>query len=340
MGGSKGRSNGHAAAAEPARGGWAHVAHYLLSVSAFVFCGPMLILLNSALLKEHGFPYPIALSGLGVFFCALLARLLLGLGLVRFTRPELLADRRFFVRNVLPIASLSALTLALGNAAYVHLSVAMCQVLKSLTPAITLLVLYALRVEEPSLPVIGCVLLITSGTLIAVRGELSLSRRGLALQLGANLSEACRIVLAQRLLSNLRLPLLEMQYHVAPYQFLCLVLASAALEFSAPDDRAAGAAAFARRPELFLGAGLLGFLLQVAGLLVVKVAGSVAVKLLGIVRGAALVVFEVVFGSVEPGREPLSPVQLAGYFASLAGFVAYNLLRLGQVGVSPSKKAD
>ncbi len=83
--------------------------------------------------------------------------------------------------------------------------------LKSFTPAITLLLIFGLRIEEPSVAEMLCVGLITLGAAATTRGEIALPLIGLALQLGANVAEAARIVLSQQLLSERRMPLLEMQ---------------------------------------------------------------------------------------------------------------------------------
>ena len=74
---------------------------------------------------------------------------------------------------------------------------------------------------------------------------------------------------------------------------------------------------------------LLGLCVQLAGLMTVSIAGSVAVKLLGIARGAAIVLFEASFASADaqPGL-----AQLGGYGASVLGFLAYTKLRLGREG--------
>ena len=133
-----------------------------------------------------------------------------------------------------------------------------------------------------------CVLLICLGTAIASYGELGLSRLGLLLQLGANLAEASRVVLSQRLLATHRLPLLEMQYHVAPCALLsprpspaphgamfaatsslrcagqaaCLLCASALVELDDPAARSVAAAVVLANPGSFLLASALGLGLQ------------------------------------------------------------------------------
>ena len=309
------------------------IAQLLMASLAYTLAGPLLIKLNNQILHHHSFPYPIALSALGVGFAALMSHLLLRLGIIEFTQPALRLSWSFYLRSALPIAALSALTLALGNASYVYLSVAMCQMLKALTPALTLGLLSALNIDRPTTREAACVVVITLGSIFTTRGEIAASQTGLALQLGANLAEATRLVLSQQLLTNRKLPLMEMQYHVAPLQLLCLLAASAVFELRAASDRAAAHAALATAPFPFLGAGVLGLLLQVVGLLTVKVAGSVTVKLLGIARGAGLVLFEVVYSngnSLAP-----STSQLAGYTASVCGFVGYTLVRVGGMNNSP-----
>ena len=310
---------------------------YLGACAIFVSAGPTLILLNNRLLHQFKFPYPIALSALGVFFSALVSRLLLSLGFIKFERPELKSDWKFALTSAYPNAALSALTLALGNSAYVYLSVALCQMLKALTPAITLALLFLLRIETPTRPEMACVMLLTLGTLVATRGDISLSALGLALQLGANFAEASRIVLAQRLLANMRLPLLEMQYHVAPFQLLCLLTTSFIFELRTPGARQIALDSLQKHPLPFAAAGMLGLLVQLAGLLAVKIAGSVAVKLLGIARGAALVLFEAFFADTT--TRP-STGQLGGYGASVCAFVAYTWIRLHRGTVAEEKKTS
>lgn len=155
-----------------------------------------------------------------------------------------------------------------------------------------------------------------------------MSSLGLFLQLSANLSEACRVVLSQRLLSGAgALPLIEMQHHVAPWQSVFLLAASAAVELRTPSDRAAAFHTVASYPLIFACASGLGLGLQVGALLVIKVAGSVTMKLLGIGKNGALVLFQ-----AARGAENLLSHQLAGHALSTVAFFVYSLVRLGYVG--------
>ena len=88
--------------------------------------------------------------------------------------------------------------------------------------------------------------------------------------------------------------------------------------------------------RLFSAAGVLGLLVQLAGLLTVKIAGSVAVKLLGIARGAALVLFEATFASADARPDA---TQLASYATSVFSFVLYTHVRLNRTPESAAAAA-
>lgn len=304
-------------------GGVASTATAAVASTVYFFAGPTLIFLNAQILKSCGFPYPITLSMCGVLFSALVSHVALRTGFVPFGRPDLLGSSRFYLRSSLPIGCLSALTLGLGNMAYLHLSVASCQILKTLTPVITLGLGSLLGIERTTPRLAACVMLICLGTMVASQGELAMAGVGVALQLGANLSEAARMVLSQQLLASHKLPLLELQYHVAPSQAACLLFAALLFELNSKADRAAALTSLVAHPLSFIAASSLGMVMQVATLVVVRVSGPVTVKLLGIVRNAAIVLTEVGRGNTQG-----TPQQLAGYSLSLAAFGCYTWLRM------------
>mmetsp|Transcript_61258 Transcript_61258/g.182476 ORF Transcript_61258/g.182476 Transcript_61258/m.182476 type:complete len:131 (-) Transcript_61258:412-804(-) len=130
------------------------------------------------------------------------------------------------------------------------------------------------------------------------------------------------------------MPLVQMQYHVAPVQTVCLVIASLLLELREPAERAAALECIVANPLTFLAAGMLGLALQVVTMLVIRTFGSVTVKLLGQARNAALVLFE-----VSRGNQRASPEQLVGYSVSLAFFSLYVRMRQG-FKPAPKPKAE
>ena len=173
-------------------------------IAAYLTIGPTLILVNRSLMKTHGFNYPMALSGLGLLFSTLVSFLLVHCcKLVSLPNRELVTAG-FYVRNLLPVGAAMAGTLAAGNAVYLYLPVGFIQMLKAFTPSVTLALLWATRIEVPTWPVCGAVVGICLGTAIASAGEASLNLFGLGLMLLAELCEATRLVLVQKLLNNLK----------------------------------------------------------------------------------------------------------------------------------------
>ena len=158
---------------QPPASGLAGHLHAALAAAIYFFAGPTLIYLNHQMLRSYAFPHPIALSALGVIVSSLVSHALLRLRVVPFAQPELVGCQRFYLTRSLPIGMLSALTLALGNMAYAHLSVAACQILKTLTPVITLCIGAAVGVESMSPKLMACVVAICAGTMLASSGELT-----------------------------------------------------------------------------------------------------------------------------------------------------------------------
>ncbi|KAK9848406.1 hypothetical protein WJX84_008641 [Apatococcus fuscideae] len=95
------------------------------------------ILLNKQILVEDGFTYPLTLSALGQFASAIAGLLAAKLGWMQLgPAPSL----RFFLTRLMPVVACAAGSLYLGNLTYLSLSVAFIQILKVLTPALTLFV--------------------------------------------------------------------------------------------------------------------------------------------------------------------------------------------------------
>ncbi|KAL3892826.1 MAG: hypothetical protein SGPRY_014748 [Prymnesium sp.] len=137
-----------------------------------------------------------------------------------------------------------------------------------------------------------------------------------SLQLGANLTEALRVVLSQKLIAGMSM--IQMQFYVTPAQAFCLVVASLYLELHDPAERSKAMDAVVSHPGQFLLVGVLGLAQQAATLIIMRAFGSVVVKLLGQARNAALVLFEVSRGNVH-----VSIQQLVGYSISILFFCTY-----------------
>ena len=172
----------------------------LLALTLYMAIGPTLILVNRSILKEKGFNYPMALSGLGLLASSLISASLVGGKCVKLENSDVVT-RDFYLRNLVPVGAAMATTLASGNAVYLYLPVGFIQMLKAFTPTVTLALLWATGIEVPSRGVLLAVLGICGGTAMASIGEGSFNPIGLALMLLAEVSEATRLVRAPALLA-------------------------------------------------------------------------------------------------------------------------------------------
>jgi hypothetical protein len=102
--------------------------------SAFMFTGPMLIVVNSYLLNAR-FPYPMLLCAVGVGASGLFAKgaVWAGWGAVS---PGAMAyvSGPGYIRAILPVCFFMGLSIGSGNAAYLYLDVGIIQMLKAATP--------------------------------------------------------------------------------------------------------------------------------------------------------------------------------------------------------------
>ena len=106
-------------------------ARVALYITLYLFCGPALILTNNKILRAHKFPYPMAISALGLVSTWAVSATLVG-GRCETLEQREHITRQFFVRNLLPVGATLATTYACGNAVYLYLPVGFIQMLKVL----------------------------------------------------------------------------------------------------------------------------------------------------------------------------------------------------------------
>ena len=101
------------------------------NLALWVFNSVALILFNKYILVDWGFPFPCTLTLFHMLFCSVCAFFLV------VTRRVDVCDipRDVFVRGILPVAALFAVSLYSNNLAYHFLSVPMLQMIKAMTPA-------------------------------------------------------------------------------------------------------------------------------------------------------------------------------------------------------------
>eukprot|EP01062_Namystynia_karyoxenos_P035030 TRINITY_DN2566_c0_g1_i1.p1 TRINITY_DN2566_c0_g1~~TRINITY_DN2566_c0_g1_i1.p1 ORF type:complete len:448 (+),score=151.19 TRINITY_DN2566_c0_g1_i1:101-1345(+) len=295
---------------------------------AYVSFSSLLIVLNRQLMKAHGFPHPMALSGLGLLGTAMVAALSVRAGWT-VVKPETreLVSGRVWWSHVLPVALGKASTLAFSNWAYLYLNMGFIQMLKAFTPSIILLMLYLFGVESPTRPVMMSVLVICAGTALTTAADPSANLIGLLLQLGAMATEAVAVVLTQWFLQNAKFGVMEGAYVLAPPGAAALFLCAIPVEGAQVWARQSWLAV-ADAPHLFLAAAFLGVGVNLCAFVVIQCTSSLTFKIIMTLRNIAIVVFSVVMFD-----EAVTQKEWVGYAVMLLGFAAYNYSKM-----APPKK--
>eukprot|EP00035_Acanthoeca_spectabilis_P012270 m.218821 g.218821 ORF g.218821 m.218821 type:complete len:274 (-) comp15572_c0_seq5:1709-2530(-) len=205
---------------------------------AYALAGPTIILVNKHILSDLNFPYPYALTCMGLLCSSLFSTVLVQCGAVE-CRNSATVTSTFYFKRVLPIGAFQALAMGFGTVAYLSLTVAFIQMLKAFTPVITLVIVYLFGVEVPSKQIVLAVTAISIGTFLAVLGELQLDLYGAVIHEVSAVAEGVRLVLMQVLLQQLRFSPLEGLYYMAPAGSVCMLLM--VLLFEAHDIRERGA---------------------------------------------------------------------------------------------------
>ena len=181
----------------------------------YFVASPVAILVNKVLMKDYGFGYPVMVSGIGQITTAVVATTLVRMGYVS-TENGKAVDRR----SLLILGGASALALVLGQYPYLYLTVAFIQMLKAFSPAYMVCFLFCLGVERPSRKVIACIFGLSAFTAVASAGEVNFNLIGVLFMASASCSDALRLVVAQKLLKNMKLGPIETHYFSAP---ICLL---------------------------------------------------------------------------------------------------------------------
>lgn len=204
---------------------------------------------------------------------------------------------------------------------YLYLTVAFVQMLKALSPAVTMLTLFAFQLEKPTLQLIGSVLVITAGIGISSFGEVNFAVIGVIFMLVSIFADALRLVLIQFLLTNRAMHPLEALKFLAPACTMWLLLGTAVLEY--PEMVASKAFdKIQSRPWLYIAAGVMGFAVNSLCYAAIKLTSSLTIKVVSAGKDAFVVLF-----SVLVLQESVTELQGIGYTCSMTGFALYNYIK-------------
>ena len=92
---------------------------------------------------------------------------------------------------------LFAINLYLSNIVYMHLSVALIQMIKAITPCFVLGVAFCMNIESVTFRLAAAIVIISAGVLLSTCGADEWQTFGVTIQLGAILADAVQLNLAE-----------------------------------------------------------------------------------------------------------------------------------------------
>ncbi|OWM81035.1 hypothetical protein CDL15_Pgr007066 [Punica granatum] len=249
--------------------------------------------------KEMNFPYPLGLTLLHMIFssvmCFLVTKVFKIMKVEEGMTPEIYAT------SVIPIGAMFAMTLWLGNTAYLYISVAFAQMLKAIMPVAVFILGVAAGLEVMSCRMLLIMSTISLGVLVASIGEINISWIGVVYQMGGVVGEALRLIFMEILVKRkgLKLNPISLMYYK-------------------PKMEASGAWNF--QPIILTLNSLCTFALNLSVFLVITHTSALTIRVAGVVKDWVVVlVSALLFADTK-----LTLINLFGYAIAIAGVAAYN----------------
>eukprot|EP00897_Mesotaenium_endlicherianum_P005956 jgi/Mesen1/5389/ME000268S04586 len=270
----------------------------------------------------YNFPYPVALTMIHMIFSSVLCFFVFRVFKILKLQGEMTFD--MYMTTVVPIGAMFAMTLWLGNTAYLYISVSFAQMLKAAL----------------SWRMLGIMCLISGGVVVASYGEINFDWVGVVYQLGGVVGEATRLILIEVLLKRkgFKFDPLTMMYHISPCSAVFLFVPWLLLERPHMLSAAPGGLHF--EPVVMTLNALCTFALNVSVFLVIAHTSALTARVAGVVKDWIVVlVSAALFADAK-----LTPINVAGYAVAIAGVVLYNRHKLqpppGPGGLLSSGAAD
>eukprot|EP01062_Namystynia_karyoxenos_P050118 TRINITY_DN38778_c0_g1_i1.p1 TRINITY_DN38778_c0_g1~~TRINITY_DN38778_c0_g1_i1.p1 ORF type:complete len:424 (+),score=66.02 TRINITY_DN38778_c0_g1_i1:63-1274(+) len=280
--------------------------------------GFVIVLVNRDLMREKSFPFPVAISSMGVTFAAVASHASVFLGAVTLgpDARALLAVPQY-VTCCIPIAACKAAAMMLGNAAYVHINMGLVQMMNSFAPVVTIFVMRLFGVGSLDVTIMQTVVVICTGATLTLSQDPTANWIGMSLMLGSMVADALSVVLTQRLLQAARLGVIEAQFLLAPPGAVMLLCVACGLEWHRIHERRALRQVAAHSLN-FVAAATLGLLCNLLSTTVIQRTSSVTLKILNVARSVVLVAVGVLLYG-----ERVTRLEVIGFAVSAVGFVAY-----------------
>ncbi|XP_068656713.1 probable sugar phosphate/phosphate translocator At3g14410 isoform X1 [Aristolochia californica] len=270
--------------------------------------------------KQINFPYPLALTLLHMVFSSVLCFVLTKV--LKIIKVEEGMTLDIYFTSVVPIGAMFAMTLWLGNTAYLYISVAFAQMLKAIMPVAVFILGVAAGLEVMSCRMFFIMSVISFGVLIASYGEINVNWIGVIYQMGGVVGEALRLIFMEIFVKKkgLRLNPISVMYYVSPCSALCLLIPWIFLE--RPKMDASGTWNFS--PLILVLNSLCTFALNLSVFLVISHTSALTIRVAGVVKDWVVVLLSaLLFADTQ-----LTVINLFGYAVAIGGVVAYNNYKL------------
>lgn len=266
--------------------------------------------------KEINFPYPLGLTLLHMVFSSVLCFVLTKV--LKILKVEEGMTLEVYTTSVIPIGAMFAMTLWLGNTAYLYISVAFAQMLKAIMPVAVFILGVAAGLEAMSCRMLLIMSVISLGVVVASYGEISISWIGVVYQMGGVVGEALRLIFMEIFVKRkgLKLNPISIMYYVSPCSALCLFIPWIFLE--KPKMDANGLWNFP--PLVLILNCLCTFALNISVFLVISHTSALTIRVAGVVKDWVVVLLSaLIFADTK-----LTLINVFGYGIAIAGVVAYN----------------
>lgn len=281
--------------------------------------------------KYMNFPYPVALTLLHMVFSTVLCFFVVKVLKVVKLDQKITFD--IYATSVFPIGAMFAMTLWLGNTAYLFISVAFAQMLKAVMPVAVFLFGVAVGLESFNVHMLSIMSIISLGVLVASYGEVGFNWVGVVYQLGGVIGEASRLICIEILLKRkgVKLNPLSMMYYISPCSAIFLLVPWVFLEKPKMDITQT----WTFDPWMLSLNALCTFALNISVVLVISHTSAVTIRVAGVVKDWIVVLVSALLFS----DTKLTLINIVGYGIAIAGVAAYNKAKLTEPKGEATPKA-
>ncbi|KAI7737974.1 hypothetical protein M8C21_022820 [Ambrosia artemisiifolia] len=263
--------------------------------------------------KEINFPYPLGLTLLHMIFSSVLCFVLTKV--LKILKVEEGMTLEIYTTSVIPIGAMFAMTLWLGNTAYLYISVAFAQMLKAVMPVAVFILGVAAGLEVMSMRMLLIMSVISFGVLVASYGEININWIGVVYQMGGVVGEALRLIFMEIFVRKKGLKL-------NPISMIALCLLIPWIFLEKPKMDAQGSWNF--QPLVLTLNSICTFALNLSVFLVIQHTSALTIRVAGVVKDWVVVLLSaILFADTK-----LTLINIFGYAIAIGGVAAYNNFKL------------